>query len=48
MTNSTSSNSHYQGLIHRYRERLPIDENTPIVSLNEGDTPLITLTEYSL
>ncbi|PID62938.1 MAG: threonine synthase [Gammaproteobacteria bacterium] len=35
--------SHYQGLIHRYRDRLPVGPNTPIVSLNEGDTPLIEL-----
>lgn len=37
------ASSHYQGLIHRYRNRLPVDDNTPIVSLNEGDTPLIKL-----
>ncbi|NDU85679.1 MAG: threonine synthase [Ferrovum sp.] len=35
--------AHYQGLIHRYRDRLPVSENTPIVSLNEGNTPLIEL-----
>lgn len=43
MTDNASSSSHYQGLIHRYRDRLPVDENTPVVSLNEGDTPLIRL-----
>ena len=43
MTDTASSKSHYQGLIHRYRDRLPISENTPIVSLNEGNTPLIRL-----
>lgn len=34
---------HYKGLIDRYKDRLPVNENTPIVSLNEGDTPLIKL-----
>ena len=34
---------HYQGLIERYRDRLPVDEDTPVVSLCEGDTPLIRL-----
>ncbi len=38
-----SKATHYQGLIERYRDRLPVDENTPVVSLNEGDTPLIKL-----
>ena len=29
------------GVIARYRELLPINDNTPIVSLGEGNTPLI-------
>jgi threonine synthase len=29
------------GLIERYRDRLPVTDQTPIVSLGEGDTPLI-------
>lgn len=29
------------GIIARYREYLPVNERTPIISLNEGDTPLI-------
>ncbi len=33
----------YKGIIERYREFLPITEKTPIISLNEGDTPLIEL-----
>ena len=32
---------HYQGLINRYRKYLPVDETTPVVTLNEGNTPLI-------
>ncbi|MCX7927917.1 MAG: threonine synthase [Candidatus Omnitrophica bacterium] len=31
----------YQGIIHRYKQFLPISEKTPIVTLNEGNTPLI-------
>jgi threonine synthase len=30
-----------RGVIHRYREYLPISESTPVISLGEGDTPLI-------
>ena len=33
----------YSGLIEKYRDRLPVDANTPVVSLNEGATPLIEL-----
>lgn len=29
------------GVIARYRDFLPLNENTPIVSLGEGDTPLV-------
>ena len=29
------------GVIHRYREFLPVSEDTCIISLNEGNTPLI-------
>ncbi|MBR3890382.1 threonine synthase [bacterium] len=32
---------YYQGLIHRYKEYLPVSDTTPIVTLNEGNTPLI-------
>ncbi len=32
----------YDGVIKRYKDFLPVDENTPIVSLNEGSTPLIS------
>ena len=31
----------WQGIIHRYKEFLPVTGRTPIVSLNEGNTPLI-------
>ncbi len=32
---------HDRGVIHRFREFLPVSETTPVVSLNEGSTPLI-------
>jgi threonine synthase len=35
--------SHYSGLINRYRDRLPVSTSTPVISLNEGNTPLIEL-----
>jgi threonine synthase len=31
----------YQGVIHRYREYMPVTEKTPIITLLEGNTPLI-------
>jgi threonine synthase len=31
----------YQGLIQKYRKFLPVSETTQVVSLNEGNTPLI-------
>lgn len=31
----------YEGLINRYREFLPVSDSTPIVTLNEGNTPFI-------
>jgi threonine synthase len=33
----------WQGLIHHYRDYLPVTESTPIVSLCEGNTPLIPI-----
>lgn len=32
---------HYKGLINRYRSRLPVSAETPVITLNEGNTPLI-------
>ena len=37
----------WKGLLHAYREFLPINENTPMISLNEGNTPLIPLPRLS-
>src|SRR6266508_3350968 len=35
------------GVIERYREYLPVTESTPIVSLGEGDTPLVFCPQLS-
>ena len=32
---------YYQGLINKYRKYLPVTDSTPVVTLNEGNTPLI-------
>jgi threonine synthase len=34
---------HYTGLINRYRDRLPVGKDTNVITLNEGNTPLIEL-----
>lgn len=38
-----SDDPRYRGLIEKYRHRLPVDSGTPVVSLCEGNTPLIRL-----
>jgi len=35
------STTRWRGLIHEFRERLPVSDRTPIVTLNEGNTPLL-------
>ena len=35
--------NHYTGLIDRYRNRLPLSADTLAISLGEGNTPLIRL-----
>ncbi|MDX2175727.1 MAG: threonine synthase [Candidatus Sumerlaeia bacterium] len=37
----------YAGLIHRYREHLPVSDKTPVISLCEGNTPLVPLPALS-
>ena len=32
---------YYQGLINTFREYLPVNDKTPVITLNEGNTPLI-------
>lgn len=38
---SRVASSNWQGVIHHYRDYLPFGPDTPAVSLNEGNTPLI-------
>ncbi len=35
------SEKEYRGIIHRYKRFLPVSQKTPIITLNEGNTPLI-------
>ena len=37
----------YLGLIEKYRKYLPVDENTPVISLCEGNTPLIKADNFA-
>ncbi|MBI1811388.1 MAG: threonine synthase [Nitrospirae bacterium] len=36
-----SPKSLWRGIVEEYREFLPVSDETPVVTLNEGDTPLI-------
>ena len=38
---SRSGSAETEGVLHRYRDRLPITPNTPLISIGEGDTPLV-------
>jgi threonine synthase len=37
----------WRGLLSEYREFLPVNENTPMLTLHEGNTPLIRLDQLS-
>jgi threonine synthase len=39
--------SGYQGVIERYRKYLPVSRDTPVISLQEGNTPLIYAASFS-
>src|SRR5215510_6525927 len=41
MDSTTTKSQQSRGMIERYREFLPISPATPIISLGEGNTPLI-------
>jgi threonine synthase len=38
-----STGSRYTGLIEHYRDRLPVSDSTRVISIGEGNTPLIRL-----
>lgn len=47
MSIATSNNlTHYKGVIHRYAEYLPVTDTTPVVTLLEGNTPLIPVANF--
>ncbi|HYF12425.1 MAG TPA: threonine synthase, partial [Actinomycetota bacterium] len=31
----------WRGVVEEYRDRLPVDDDTPVVTLGEGGTPLV-------
>lgn len=37
----------WEGLLRAYKEYLPVNEHTPLLTLNEGNTPLIRLNKLS-
>ncbi len=41
-----TSNANWPGVIRRYAEYLPVTAETPIVTLNEGNTPLIAAPNF--
>ncbi|MGC2353574.1 MAG: threonine synthase [Candidatus Udaeobacter sp.] len=47
MDSATAKSQRSRGVIERYREFLPISASTPIVSLGEGNTPLIYCQQLS-
>jgi threonine synthase len=40
---ATSNRQAWKGLIEEYRQYLPVTETTPVVTLHEGNTPLISV-----
>ena len=38
---------HWTGLINAYRDRLPVSDRTPVITLNEGNTPLLEAPKLS-
>jgi threonine synthase len=41
MTATTSRTHQWRGVIHEYRDRLPVTDSTPVITLAEGGTPLV-------
>lgn len=37
----------WQGLLQEYKELLPVNDKTPMLTLNEGNTPLVKLDNLS-
>src|SRR5213080_2493580 len=47
MHSATAKSQRSRGVIERYREFLPVSASTPVVSLGEGNTPLIYCSQLS-
>src|SRR5213083_2915574 len=47
MDSATAKSHRSRGVIEHYREFLPVSASTPIVSLGEGNTPLIHCPQLS-
>ncbi|MBO2448191.1 threonine synthase [Actinomadura barringtoniae] len=45
--NATAARRAWRGLIEEYRDRLPVTERTPVVTLLEGGTPLVPANRVS-
>jgi len=41
MTASASARPQWRGVVEEYRDRLPVGDDTPVVTLREGGTPLV-------
>jgi threonine synthase len=42
MTTTTATKTHlWRGVIEEYRDRLPVTDDTPVITLREGGTPLV-------
>jgi threonine synthase len=41
-----SQGNRWRGVIHAYRAHLPVSDSTPVVSLNEGNTPLVRVDNF--
>jgi threonine synthase len=43
---NTATFSGWQGVIHKYAQYLPVTSATPVISLNEGNTPLVAAPNF--
>ncbi|MDH4353098.1 MAG: pyridoxal-phosphate dependent enzyme, partial [Actinomycetota bacterium] len=41
MAATRAQTRHWRGVIEEYRDRLPVSDTTPVISLAEGGTPLV-------
>jgi threonine synthase len=46
MSTTTTVQPRWQGVIQQYAAHLPVTEATPVISLNEGNTPLIEVPNF--